>query len=51
MLFNLQFFSGGVYPPSTTSRDAQSLFLYPIHVVCGINLIHFFDEKKDGAAE
>ena len=30
---------------------AQSLFLYPIHVVCGVNLIHFFDEKKDGAAE
>ena len=30
---------------------AQSLFLYPIHAGCGINLIHFFDEKKDGAAE
>ena len=27
---------------------AQSLFLFPI--VFGINLIHFFDEKKDGAA-
>ena len=26
---------------------AQSLFLFPI--VFGINLIHFFDEKKDGA--
>ena len=26
----------------------QSLFLFPI--VFGINLIHFFDEKKDGAA-
>ena len=49
MLFNLQFFSGGVYPPS--APHAQSLFLYPIHVVCGINLIHFFDEKKDSAAE
>ena len=29
--------------------QAQSLFLFPI--VFGINLIHFFDEKKDGAAE
>ena len=28
--------------------SAQSLFLFPI--VFGINLIHFFDEKKDGAA-
>ena len=27
---------------------APSLFLFPI--VIGINLIHFFDEKKDGAA-
>ena len=27
---------------------AQSLFLFPI--VFGINLVHFFDEKKDGAA-
>ena len=27
---------------------SQSLFLFPI--VFGINLIHFFDEKKDGAA-
>ena len=27
---------------------AQSLFLFPI--VSRINLIHFFDEKKDGAA-
>ena len=27
---------------------ARSLFLFPI--VFGINLIHFFDEKKDGAA-
>ena len=27
---------------------AQSPFLFPI--VFGINLIHFFDEKKDGAA-
>ena len=28
---------------------SQSLFLFPI--VFGINLIHFFDEKKDGSAE
>ena len=28
---------------------AQSLFLFPI--VFGINLIHFFNEKKDGAAD
>ena len=28
--------------------QAQSLFLFPI--VFGINLIHFFDEKKVGAA-
>ena len=27
---------------------AQNLFLFPI--VFGINLIHFFDEKKDGGA-
>ena len=48
MFFDLQIFSGGVYPPSATSRTIQSLFLFPI--VFGINLIHFFDEKKDGAA-
>ena len=28
---------------------AHSLFLFPM--VFGINLIHFFDEKKDGAAK
>ena len=43
MLFDLQIFSDGVYP-----RAQPSLFLFPI--VFGINLIHFFDEKKDGAA-
>ena len=48
MLFDLKIFSGGVYPPSATSRTI-SFFLFPI--VLGINLIHFFDEKKDGAAE
>ena len=34
--------------PSATSRTI-SFFLFLI--VFGINLIHFFDEKKDGAAE
>ena len=46
MLFDLQIFSGGVYPRA--QPHALSLFLFPI--VFGINLIHFFDEKKDGAA-
>ena len=46
VLFDLQIFSGGVYPPSATSRTIS--FLLPI--VFGINLIHFFDEKKDGGA-
>ena len=45
MLFDLQIFSGGVY--ARAQPNAQSLFLFPI--VFGINLIHFFDEKKDGA--
>ena len=48
MLFGLNTFSGGVYPPSATSRTIF-FFLFPI--VFGINLIHLFDEKKDGAAE
>ena len=48
MLFDLKIFSGGVYPPSATSRTI-SFFLFPI--VFGINLIHFFDEKKDGPPE
>ena len=46
MLFDLQIFSGGVYRPSATSRtisfSISNSFLF--------NLIHFFDEKKDGAA-
>ena len=33
MLFDLQIFSGGVYPPSATSRTIS--FLFPIHVVFG----------------
>ena len=48
MLLDLQIFSGGVYSPSATS-GAISFSLIPI--AFGINLIHFFDEKKDGAAE
>ena len=43
VLFDLQIFSGGVYPPSATSRTIS--FSGPI--IFGINLIHFFDEKKD----
>ena len=47
VLFDLQIFWGGVYPPSATSRtisfSISNSFWY-------INLIHFFDEKKDGAA-
>ena len=35
MLFDLQIFSGGVFPPSATSRTLQSPFLFPI--VFGIN--------------
>ena len=44
--FDLQIFSGGVYPPSATSRTIS----FSISNSFGINLIHFFDEKKDGAA-
>ena len=47
MFFDLQIFSGGFYI-SRAQPHAQSLFLFPIVFV--INLIHFFDEKKDGAA-
>ena len=47
MLFDLQIFSDGVYPPSATSRKI-SFSIFPI--AFGINLIHFFDEKEDGAA-
>ena len=38
-------FSQVVFIPRAQPH-AQSLFLFPI--VSGINLIHFFDEKKDG---
>ena len=40
-------FSQVVFIPRTQPH-AQSLFLFPI--VFGINFIHFFDEKKNGAA-
>ena len=40
-------FSQVVFIPRAQPH-AQSLFLFP--TVFGINLIHFFDEKKDGAA-
>ena len=40
-------FSQVVFIPRAQPHT-QSLFLFPI--VFGINLIHFFDEKKDGAA-
>ena len=35
-------------PPPPAQPHAQSVFLFPI--VFGINLIYFFDEKKNGAA-
>ena len=41
-------FSQVVFIPRAQPH-AQFLFLFPI--VFGINLIHFFDEKKEGAAE
>ena len=46
VLFNLQIFSGGVYHPERNLTH-NLFFLFPI--VFGINLIHFFDGKKDGA--
>ena len=46
VLCDLQIFSGSVY--HLKQPHAQSLFLFPI--VFGINLIPFFDGKKDGAA-
>ena len=46
MLSDLQIFSGGVYPPSATSRTISFSFSNSF----GTNLIHFFDEKKGGAA-
>ena len=46
VLFDLQIFLSGVYPPSATSRTI-SFFLFPI--VFSINLIYFFDEKDRAA--
>ena len=47
LCFSICRFSQVVYIPRAQSH-AQSLVVFPI--VFGINLIHFFDEKKDGAA-
>ena len=47
MLTDLQIFSDGVYPPSATSRTIS--FSISNYIAFGINLIHFFYEKKDGA--
>ena len=46
LCFSICRFSQVVFIPRAQPH-AQSLFLFPI--VFGINLIHFFDEKKDGA--
>ena len=46
-VFSICRFSQVVFIPRAQPH-AQSLFLFPI--VFGINLIHFFDERKDGAA-
>ena len=48
LCFSICRFSQVVFIPRAQPH-AQSLFVFPI--VFGINLIHFFDEKKDGAAE
>ena len=47
LCFSICRFSQVVFIPRAQPH-AQPLFLFPI--VFGINLIHFFDEKKDGAA-
>ena len=47
LCFSICRFSQVVFIPRAQPH-AQSLFLFPI--VFGFNLIHFFDEKKDGAA-
>ena len=44
MLFDLQIFSGGVYPPSATSRTIS------FSISSGISMVYFFHEK-DGVAE
>ena len=45
VLFDLQIFSGGVYPPSATSRTIT----FSISNSFWYNLIHFFDEKVGAA--
>ena len=47
LCFSICRFSEVVFIPRAQPH-AQSLFLFPL--VYGINLIHVFDEKKDGAA-
>ena len=47
LCFSIGRFSQVVFIPRAQPH-AQYLFLFKI--VFGINLIHFFDEKKDGAA-
>ena len=47
LCFSICRFSQVVFIPRA-QPPAQSLFLFPI--IFGINLIHFFVEKKDGAA-
>ena len=47
LCFSICRFSQVVFIPRAQPH-AQSLFPFPI--VFGINLVHFFDEKKDGAA-
>ena len=47
VFFDLQIFAGGVYPPSATTSRTIS---FSISNSFPNNLIHFFNEKKDGAA-
>ena len=49
LCFSICRFSQVVFIPRAQPH-AQSLFLFPFPIVFGINLIHFFNEKKDGAA-
>ena len=54
VLFDLQIFSGGVYPPELNlthnlffySRTCPCDHLTVFPIVFGINLIHFYDEKR-----
>ena len=51
VLFDLQIFSGGVYPPSATRAHAQSLFLFPIVFQLFLVLIWFcFSIRRRTAA-